>query len=345
MADDARYLSVSDAGAKINALLDAEAPAKPKAPKAAKVATAPKAEVEPDPYRPEEEKPKDEPDEEKEKEEEPKDAPEASDEDEDEEAPVPEVRKLKVKVDGQEQEIDEAEVVKGYSRTADYTRKTQALAEERKKFDAEEREPLRQERQYYAETVARLEEAMEALMPTREPDWAVERTRLTPEEFTEAFATFQANRQRMEKVRGEKASVLEKMDHEENRRLRATLKQEQEKLLVAMPEMADEEKGKALKDDLIAYAKSLSYTDDDIDQVTDHRALVLLDKARRWDELQRRKPKIEDKIDRALESIKPSAAKSKPRTSDLERAKGRLAVSGRLDDAASVLNAMFKDKP
>jgi hypothetical protein len=51
-----------------------------------------------------------------------------SDEIEEEPEPTePEPRKLRVKVDGEELELPEDEVVKGYSRTADYTRKTQKL--------------------------------------------------------------------------------------------------------------------------------------------------------------------------------------------------------------------------
>lgn len=42
-----------------------------------------------------------------------------------------------VKVDGEEVEVTLDELQKGYSRTQDYTRKTQALAEQRKEAEAE----------------------------------------------------------------------------------------------------------------------------------------------------------------------------------------------------------------
>ncbi len=47
------------------------------------------------------------------------------------------IREQFVTVDGFEQPIQVAELVNGYLRQADYTRKTQALAEERKQFEAE----------------------------------------------------------------------------------------------------------------------------------------------------------------------------------------------------------------
>ena len=43
---------------------------------------------------------------------------------------------FRVKVDGEEVEVPLDELLKGYSRTADYTRKTQAIAEARKQAEA-----------------------------------------------------------------------------------------------------------------------------------------------------------------------------------------------------------------
>jgi len=262
------------------------------------------------------------------------DEPEAPEEDGEELTPA-EIRKLKVKVDGIEQELPEDEVIKGYSRQADYTRKTQELAEQRRKFVESELEPVRQERQVYAERLAQMAEAIEALVPTREPDWQTLRTQVSPEEFTQAFADWRANAQRLEKVQAEQSRVWDLQQQDDSARLRALLAVENEKMIAALPDMADAEKGKALKDDLVAYAKSLQFSDDDLAQVSDHRLLVLLDKARRWDQTQQRKPKVEEKIDRALDSLKPSAPKSTPKGQPFARAQEQLAQTGRTDDAAN----------
>lgn len=348
MADEApQVLDVHDAGEAIGALFapPPEKPARVRGEDGKFVSTKPK-EPEPEgeeeeqesPYAEGEDAPKAKDGEEKE--EAPEDQP-ADEEDEDGEDPAPPQPTFKVKVDGMEVEVPQDELVKGYSRTADYTRKTQALAEEKRRFETEELTPLREERRYYAEKVAALEEALEALAPAREPNWAEERNRLTPEQFAETFANWQANRQRMEKVQAEREAVLARAEQDEARRLQATLKAEQEKLYAALPEMADAEKGKALKDDLIAYAKSLQFTDDDIAQVTDHRVLVLLDKARRFDEAQRKKPTLTAKVDRLVETMKPSPAKPKPKVTALERAKGRLAVTKSVDDAGDAINVLL----
>ena len=61
---------------------------------------------------------------------------------------VSEPRTYTVKIDGKDTEVTEDELLSGYSRQADYTRKSQVLAEQRKKMD-EELAATQQERQQY----------------------------------------------------------------------------------------------------------------------------------------------------------------------------------------------------
>ena len=279
------------------------------------------------------------------------DEPAAPEEEEEEEGDEQEPEKpakpgptVKVKVDGIEQELPLDEVTRGYSRTADYTRKTQALAEERKRFEAEEREPVRQERAFYAERMAQLEDAVQSLLPDREPDWAALRNEMTPDQFTQAFADWRSQAQRMEKIRGERTRVQELQDEEQGRITQVRLVAEHQKLQDVLPEFADPEKGKALKDDLIAYAKSLNFSDDDLAQVTDHRVLLMLNKARLYDQSQLRRPKLEDKVDRVLESVKPNSTKPRPKMSEIERATTRLRETGSVEDAAFLINQRLNRK-
>lgn len=251
-----------------------------------------------------------------------------------------EVRLLKLKLDGMEQEVPEEEVVKGYLRQSDYTRKTQELAEARKKFEAEELPAVRQEREYYAQNLERLAEALEALAPSREPDWAEYSKRMTPEEFTTHYQQWKANRDRVEKVNAEHARV-QALHEQETLRERATrLKAEQELLEAAIPELKDPEKGKVLREDLSMYAKSVyRFTDDDLSNIEDHRALVILEKARRWDESQKRRPKVEEKVERAIAGLKPSGATSRPKAKEAAQAKARAAQTGREDDVVEAMRA------
>ena len=68
--------------------------------------------------------------------------------------------KYTIKVDGEELEVGIDELKNGYQRQADYTRKSQALAEQRKETEAiqSERMQLEQERQMYANGLQMLQE-------------------------------------------------------------------------------------------------------------------------------------------------------------------------------------------
>lgn len=252
-----------------------------------------------------------------------------------------EVRKLKVKLDGMEQEVPEEEVVRGYQRQADYTKKTQELAETRKRFEAEELAPVREERRYYAENLQRLTEALEAIAPSQEPDWESLAHQLTPDDFSKQFTGWKANRDRVEKVQAEHARVLALHEQQESRDRATRLRQEQEKLEAAIPELKDAEKGKVLREDLMAYANSIGFTDDELGSVEDHRALVILDKARRYDESLKRRPTVEAKVEKAIAGMKPSGSAPKPRAKEAEMLRTKLKSGGSVDDAARLLDSLM----
>lgn len=79
----------------------------------------------------------------------------------------PAVRTYKVKIDGAEIDVPEDELLKGYSRTADYTRKTQKLSEERKALESEA-QAVKAEREEYSKVLAGLKTQLQSVS---EPDW------------------------------------------------------------------------------------------------------------------------------------------------------------------------------
>jgi hypothetical protein len=82
--------------------------------------------------------------------------------------------KYTIKVDGEELEVGIEELKNGYQRQADYTRKSQALAEQRKETEQiqSERQRLEQERQMYANGLQMLQEQQNAkLQEFNSVDW------------------------------------------------------------------------------------------------------------------------------------------------------------------------------
>lgn len=84
----------------------------------------------------------------------------AGDEAPKEEPPAP--RKLKVKIDGQELEVDEEEAAKGYQRQADYSRHMQALQAERQQTEQVKARYQQQLEQFIPESVTRIQALQQA---------------------------------------------------------------------------------------------------------------------------------------------------------------------------------------
>lgn len=246
--------------------------------------------------------------------------------------------KLKVKVDGQELEVTLDDALKGYSRTQDYTRKTQELSENRKKFEAEA-QAVRAERQQYATQLKAVEDALTQLTP-KEPDWAAVQLE-RPAEFATLYAQWQAHKAQVDAVRKEREAADAKVAQDRAADIRAALEAEKAKLMELEPEFREPEKARARLASLGDYAeRTFGFTKQQLAEVTDHRIILVLDKARKWDEAQAKKPDVSKRIE-AVKVATPGAQKAPPKAqTPKEKARQRLAQTGRIDDAAA---AFFAD--
>lgn len=252
-----------------------------------------------------------------------------------EEAPQ-QAQTFRVKVDGEEVEVPLDELLKGYSRTADYTRKTQAIAEARKQAEAEAA-AAREERQRYAQTLEVLDAQMRSLQPP-EIDW----DRLYQENPVEWVRQREIQRTRQEQmnwVQAQRAALQQKQAEEEQIEQSQTLEVERSKLLEVLPEWRDAEKARTEKAKIVEYATGkLGFSVEEISDIYDARAVVALRKAMLFDELMSKRDQMRPKIMQKARPMKAGAA-STPQSSKVVASKAalsRLANSGSHKDAAAV---------
>jgi hypothetical protein len=252
-----------------------------------------------------------------------------------EEAPQ-QAQTFRVKVDGEEVEVPLDELLKGYSRTADYTRKTQAIAEARKQAEAEAA-LAREERQRYAQTLAALDGTLKSLQPP-EIDW----DRLYQENPVEWVRQRELVRSRQEQaawVQAQKQALVEKQQVEERVEAEKTLEAERGKLLEALPEWRDADKARTEKAKIVSYAtERLGFSVEEISDIYDARAVLALRKAMMFDELMSKRDQMRPKIMQKAKPMKAGAA-STPQSSKVVASKAalsRLANSGSHKDAAAV---------
>ena len=243
-----------------------------------------------------------------------------------------------VKVDGKEVEVTLDELQKGYSRTQDYTRKTQQIAETRKAVEAEAG-AIRAEREQYAQLLGALKQQLES---TEAP---VDMDRLYNEDPIEWVRQSEVMRQKQDKlaaIQSEQQRLSQLTAQQRAQEMNAHLATQQEALIQAVPEWKDSKKAQAEKALLVEFGKKIGFSDDELKNVYDHRAVVALRKAALYDQMMSKRGQIKPVINNGPRPAKPSAAGRVSTTTESTRAKQRLAKSGRVNDAASAIELLLK---
>ncbi len=249
---------------------------------------------------------------------------------------VEETPRYRVKVDNEELEVDLDELIKGYSRTSDYTKKTQSLAEQRKQVEAERTkiEEAAKLRDTYSQRLQVIEQMLSAqpeedLTALKDSD---------PVGYAIKVAEKMEREKQLSAVRAEREAVQAKQAAEQQERLKAHLSHEAERLKAAIPDLADEVKGEVIRKEIRDYAKSNGWTDQELSQVYDHRAVIALYRAMQFEKLQKAKPAVQKKVAEAPKALKPGVG-SQRIDKDSEMAKKlskQLKQSGRTRDAAAI---------
>lgn len=244
-----------------------------------------------------------------------------------------------VKVDGKEVEVTLDELQKGYSRTQDYTRKTQQIAEARKQAEAELQE-VRAEREQYAQLLGALQaQVQQAAQP--QVDW----DRLYQEDPIEWVRQREVMRENQEKaaaIQSEQQRLAQLSQQEQAQQRQALLAQEQEALVAAIPEWKDAKKAQAEKAMLVQFGQKVGFTPDELKNVIDHRAVVMLRKAALYDQMMSKRGQIKPVTNNGPRPAKPGAAGRVSSNTEAMRAQQRLAKTGRVDDAADAIYKLLK---
>tara|TARA_Y100001963_G_scaffold5086_1_gene6714 strand:- start:4246 stop:5232 length:987 start_codon:yes stop_codon:yes gene_type:complete len=249
---------------------------------------------------------------------------------------------LPIGEDGSDVEIAEDDVKNYILMQSDYTKKTQTLAEERKALE-QERNSIRaiqnlseQLQQQYeglrqAEEAERSSEYWEQLKAENPMQYMVERQELQ-------------DRSREREQQEQKVFALQQQLQEQQRlEHQHRLVSEAQKLQEMIPEWIDQTTADREKQELMVYGRSQNYSPDELNAVSDSRAITILRKAMLWDRLQSNKDNLKQK---ALQ--KPASASAvrnanapKRKMSGLKKAQLKLHKSGSIQDATSAFEQVL----
>ena len=248
-----------------------------------------------------------------------------------------------IKVDGEEIEVNLDELKAGYQRQSDYTRKSQALAEERKQNEAiqSERIRLEQERQMYANGLQMLKEQQESKLAEFDNiDWDT----LKQEDEYQYMIKKDEYRDAQEKVQNaaRQQQLVQQQQAQAAAQARAEFVQtEYARLIEALPEWGD--KDSTIKADIKKFAVDSGYAPEEVDQLADHRSVLILKKAMEFDKLTKKVKPKKKAVKKVPKVQKSGRGKPKSDTANeaVKKKRARLRKSGNQDDAASVFYDML----
>lgn len=235
-----------------------------------------------------------------------------------------------VKVDGEEIEVSLDEALQGYQRQQAFTKRSQEAAEMRKAAEKEAAE-AKQARDYYAQQLDVLAQQIQQTIP-QEPDWVSLAKEVTAEEYNAIRAEYDNRQANLAKVEQERQALSQQQTVEQQKMLEEHLRAQRSDMLNRIPKWKDDDVRNKERLEVVEYARNIGFSEQEVAQATDARAVELLYKAMQWDNLQRKKPTAKKRTRQA-----PKMAKAgQPRTKKQVASRSRQQSMSRLNKERSV---------
>ena len=250
------------------------------------------------------------------------------------EEPEPQAETFNIKVNGQEVPVTLDELKAGYSRQSDYTQKTMQIAEERKALEAD--------RQNLQALINDYQNALQSPMPSMEPPVRPD-AKLWDEDPIEAMRQTELYRQKMEDFQAESAKhqhLQQQAMAEKQRQMQEALNQQQVALKERIPEWQNEETATKEKAEIRRFGLSMGFTENELAQIYDSRAVQVLRDAMRYNQLQTKRGKVKQAPQG--KSLAPGTpTPGEPQQLRKGKAMKRLAQTGHIKDAQAVFEQIL----
>jgi hypothetical protein len=253
-----------------------------------------------------------------------------------------------VKINGINHKVNLENLKKGYSLEKDYTRKTMDLSNQRKEVESlqgdlkKELEAVKSSRNQYA---TQLDHLSKQLQQEEKIDWDT-LYRDDPAEYVKKKADSDKRKEALQLAQQEQVRIHQEQRSEQEKVYRDYLAKERQILAEKLPVYADKNKSAEFTKRLTNFAKENGYTDQEIAMMVDHRAVLLLADAYRYNQLKKTKltGKKVNKPPRIVSSNASNVREESVEKQNLDKRMNKLKKSGHLDDAKDVFKEMFFNK-
>lgn len=246
-----------------------------------------------------------------------------------------------VKVGDDELEVSIDELIKGYSRQSDYTKKAQALSEQRKEIDTLKQQHEAEIQQIQAERQQYMESLTQVIENSNLDQFNIDWDRLKVEDPLEYITKKQEFQDAKDKVaqlqqQQHRTAQLQQQQHQEQ--LQQQMAYEHEQLVQKLPDWGEPEKQTTLAGELRSYLSDQGYVPDEIDSLIDHRSFIVAHKAMMYDRIRKADPKAK-KLKNKPRVVRggKGTTKAKAARDRVQQNRNRLKQTGHVRDAARAL--------
>ena len=235
-------------------------------------------------------------------------------------------------VNGEKIDVDLEELKAGYQKDADYRRKTEEIAIEKRELKSEED---RLKKQYSTKMedlnslVVTLNAEINSDMNSKELD------KLWDEDPTEAAKIDR----RIQKRKNTIQEAQQKLREHQQTQFQEILREEQRKLHLRHPEIADPIKGATVKSNIVSYLSSKGFSNEDVSRIYDSRMFDVIMDGMNFKKAKEAKPNLVSKKVKPTKFVKSGVKSTKEELNSKSRLNQLKALkkSGSTKDATDLL--------
>jgi hypothetical protein len=249
--------------------------------------------------------------------------------------PEPETQTFTVKVDGEDLSVPLDELLKGYSRTSYFHKKLSEVDRQRKELEAEFL-AVKEERQHFASLLPQLKAELET--GEKEPEWQ-KLLDEDPIEYVKQEAIWRQKKEKRDRLLQEQSRLIQAQQFEQQKQIQQKIQSEVERLTTVIPEWKDQKIAAEEKAAIMDFGVSIGYSPDEMNQIYDHRAVMLLRDAMLY-----RSGQAKLKTLKSSPSVVKSAKAGVPppeRNAGFEKAKKTFSANPSVRNAAAALERLL----
>jgi hypothetical protein len=245
-----------------------------------------------------------------------------------------------IKVNGEERTVTLNDLKEGFQLKSDYTRSKQELAEREQQLGVQA-QGMSQQQEQYGQLVNAMQQRLEAMIP-QEPDWAA-LAQHDSVDYAQKRAAWDQLQTQLTTVKQEQERLVEERQGQFQQHYQGYMQDQQRRLLTAVPELSEPGKAQEFFTSLNQYAiNEYGFTPQEVNSVSDHRFLLMADKARKWDLAQ---AGVQGKTVTTphVPTLRPGARQVAETVANVNfrKANARLERSGDTRDAADAIEALL----